>query len=284
MAAYEQALQRLYQVSVANFLAERQRLAAELRAQGDEAGAAQIAKRPKPITSVWAVNQLYWHARDAFDEMLAAALRLREGDLRATKAHHEAIANLRQRAAVMLKDAGYAVSDATLRRVATTLAAIAAAGGFEPDPPGALAADRDPPGFEAVSIPAQPINDALRTPPTHDRTGPTGRPHDEHAAHVGANSDAATSRAARERERLRERWRAAEVMERKQREAERARRQAERPRVQMALRAATSEVRMRERALALLEQQLRAADQAVGDAREMMKDLERRLAELDEGD
>src|SRR5215470_16252952 len=128
MASYEQALQRLYQVPVEHFLAERKRLAAELRAQGDATGAAQIAKRPKPIMSVWAVNQLYWHARDAFDEMLAAASRLRAGDLRATKSHHDAIATLRTRAAVMLKDAGYAASDATLRRVATTLAAIAAAG------------------------------------------------------------------------------------------------------------------------------------------------------------
>ena len=73
MSDYELALQQLHQVPLASFVAERTRLAAALREKGDEAGAARIAKRPKPVTSVWAVNQLYWQARDAFDALLAAA-------------------------------------------------------------------------------------------------------------------------------------------------------------------------------------------------------------------
>jgi hypothetical protein len=252
MAAYEEALQRLCQVPVANYLAERKRLAAELRARGDEAGATQIAKRPKPSASVWVVNHLYWTARDVFDEMLAAASPLRRGELRASKAYHDTIATLRRRAAIALKDAGVSASDVTLRRVATTLAAIAAAGGFEPDPPGALAADRDPPGFAAVSVVAKPAEGAPHAAPAPDRT----------AARV----------------------RAAEAMERKRREAERARRKAERSRVQQELRTATAEVRQRERAFARLEQQVRDADQALSAARAMMQDLERRLAELDEAE
>ena len=270
MTAYEEAVQKLYQAPVADFLAERKRLAAELRVRGDDAGATQIAKRPKPITSVWAVNQLYWQARDAFDEMLEAASRLRQGDQRAAKAHRDAIANLRKRAAILLKDAGFTASDATLRRVATTLAAIAAIGGFEPDPPGALAADRDPPGFEAVSIAAQPIKQPRR--------------HDKHTGTAEASPDSASKPGPRERARLQAQLRAAEERERKQREAEHARRKAERSRVQTALRAATSELRTRERALASLEKQLRDADQAVTDAREVVKDLERQLEKVDEAD
>jgi hypothetical protein len=254
MASYEQALQRLYQVPVANFLAERKRLVAELRAQGDEAGAAQIAKRPKPVASVWVVNQLYWRARDAFDEMLAAASRVRAGDLRATKAHHDALAALRKRAAGMLDDAGYAASDATLRRVTTTLAAIAAAGSFAPDPPGALATDRDPPGFDAIGVPPQPIGE------------------------LSTGSDSTSTRAAQAQSR------AAEMAERRQRDAERARRKAERSRLQAALRTATAEVRRREHARAVLEKQLSAADKAVADAREMMQDLELQLAALGDAD
>ena len=42
MASIEQALQRLYQAPLADFLAERKRLASELRAAGDETGGAQI--------------------------------------------------------------------------------------------------------------------------------------------------------------------------------------------------------------------------------------------------
>jgi len=258
MTAYEKSLQQLYQAPLATFLAERKRLAAELQARGDAAGAAQIAKRPKPVTSVWAVNQLYWREREAFDEMLGAASLLRRGDNRAAKAYHGAIANLRQRAVVLLKDAGLAVSDATLRRVATTLAAIAV-GGFEPDPPGAIAADRDPPGFDAVGIVAQPIKSKQPPTPIHKPTAGT-------------------------RARLQAQLRAAEDKERKQREAERTRRKAERSRLQTALRAAISEVQKRERALSLLRKQAQDADVAVTDARETVEDLERQLAKIEKAD
>src|SRR5258708_13032115 len=79
MDAYDKALQQLSRAPVAEFLAERKRLARELRATGDGAGAAKIDKRRKPPASVWVVNQLYWQARAAFDEMLAAAPTLRRG-------------------------------------------------------------------------------------------------------------------------------------------------------------------------------------------------------------
>jgi len=267
MGAYEAALQRLYQAPVANFLAERTRLADELRAQGDKAGAAELAKRAKPVMSVWVVNQLYWQARPAFDAMLDAGARLRQGDRGAAKEYHAALADLRRRAGVLLKDAGHAASEATLRRAATTLAAIGASGGFEPDPAGALAADRDPPGFEAVATAPQPTTEEPEPPLTRraKRRPPT------------PESDSARTAAERERARLR----AAEAMERQQRETERARRKAERSRLQEALRAATSEARTRERTLALLEKQLGDAAKAVGDARKTVKDLERQLAQLD---
>src|SRR6478609_4033785 len=44
----------------------------------------------------------------------------------------------------LLGDAGHSASDATLRRVTMTLSGLAAAGGFEPDAPGALSKDREP--------------------------------------------------------------------------------------------------------------------------------------------
>jgi hypothetical protein len=264
MAAYEEALQRLYRSPIAAFVAERKRLAAEVRAKGDEAGAARIASRPKPVTSVWAVNQLYWLARDAYVEMLEAAARLRRGDRSAANAYRDSLANLRKRAATVLKEGGYAANDATLRRIATTLAAIAAAGGFDPDPPGALAADRDPPGFDAAGITAPP------------------RPARSEQAHsVKAHRDSDGDATARKREQQKAELRAAKEAERKRREAERAR-QAEHSRLQAALRAATSELRTRERAHASLEKQLREADQALAAARENLKDLEHQLADLEQ--
>lgn len=260
MASFEHALQRLYQAPLADFLAERKRLAAELRAAGDEAAGAQIAQRPKPVLSVWAVNQLYWQAREAFDAMLAAAARVRAGDHGAAAAHREATAALRKRVVGVLTDAGHAASDTTLRRIATTLAAIAAVGGFAPDPPGALAADRDPPGFEALGL-VLPVKGGNLDAP-RKRVAP-------------ANDDAAQrSRAAEQ----------AEAAERQRLEAERARRRSERSRLQSELREATSQLRERERERAALEKQLHSAERAVAGAQATAQELERRLAELGDPD
>ncbi len=149
---YVRAVAALYQAPHGEFVAERKRLAAELKATGDREGAKTLAKLGRPPISAWAVNQLYWHAREAFDRLMATAAQLREGDLSANGPHREALGKLRQRAASFLTDAGHNANEATLRRTAQTLSAIAALGTFAPDPAGALSDDRDPPGFEAAGI------------------------------------------------------------------------------------------------------------------------------------
>jgi hypothetical protein len=263
--SYEEALQQLAQVPTGEFLAARKRLTAALRAQGDEHGAAQLAKRAKPVTSVWAVNQLYWQARPAFDAMLAAAARVRAGDLTARKAHYDAIAALRRRAAALLADAGHGASDTTLRRIATTLAAIAASGDFSPDPPGALSADRDPPGFDAVAAfaPSRPNAPVKAAEPV--AAPAVKRP---------------TAAEAREHARAEALARAAEAAERKRREAERAR-AAARARLATAIRAARSELDTRARERASLEGQLRRAEERLAAARDKLEQLERALAALE---
>jgi hypothetical protein len=172
-ATYDEAVAELFRGPHATFVAERKRLAGELKAAGDKTGAATLAKLGRPPISAWAVNQLWWQARAEFDALLETAKRLREGDLSATPAHRQAIVDLRARAATILTEAGNAANEATLRRVATTLSAIAAHGGFAPDPAGALTDDRDPPGFEAAGIPAMgapapapaPAPKAVEAPP-----------------------------------------------------------------------------------------------------------------------
>jgi hypothetical protein len=151
-----EAIATLYRGPLDGFVAERKRLAAELKAAGDKAGAAELAKRARPTVSAWTVDQLHWRARAEMDAMFASAARLREGKLDATAAHRDALSALRARAAEILREAEHAPTEATLRRIATTLSALAAAGGWDPDPPGALAADRDPPGFAGVSVIAPP--------------------------------------------------------------------------------------------------------------------------------
>jgi hypothetical protein len=150
MPASQPSLQELYTAPLATFITERNRLAAALRAEGKGDAAKEIARRRRPTVSAWAVNQLYWHERDAFDALLAAAARLRKGDLKETGAYREALREAHRRAAAILRKSPHAPTDATMRRVMGTLAAVAASGGFDPDPPGALTADREPPGFEAI--------------------------------------------------------------------------------------------------------------------------------------
>src|SRR5580765_8455202 len=98
MAAYERALETLYQAPLGEFTSLRGRLAAEMRAKGDRPSAGRLTACRRPTISAWTVNQLYWRARRDFDEMRAAAERLRAGDLDATPDYRRALATLRRRA------------------------------------------------------------------------------------------------------------------------------------------------------------------------------------------
>ncbi|HZR83250.1 MAG TPA: hypothetical protein VFD92_19305 [Candidatus Binatia bacterium] len=281
MAAYEQALRRLYQAPLSDFLAERKRLSHELAKAGDASGAREIAKRRRPTTSVWAVNQLHGRERAALDDMLATAARVRRGELRATRALHDEIAELRKKAGDILREAGLGAGDSTLRRVATTLAALAASGGFAPDPPGALSADRDPPGFEAMDLPERPSRAARGLEPATGRT----RARADAAERRAPAASAAERRKADRDERKRaaeERARVAdeERRARRARETERARVAAERRRLQSELRGAARDVERRRRAVSELEAKLAAARRAESDARRTAEELQRALAAL----
>ena len=180
------AIRELYQAPVDKFVAERKRLAKEL----DKGDAKALLAKRRPTISAWVVNQLWWHARDAFDKMMKTADQLREGK-QVDKQHREAIATLRARASTMLTDAGHAPSEGVLRRVTTTLSALAAAGTWEPSQPGALADDLDPPGFGAVGL-------SLPSP------APAAAPKPHHTPKI----DHAAERKRREEEQRKERERA----------------------------------------------------------------------------
>jgi hypothetical protein len=142
---FDDALALLFRAPHADFVTERKRLAAELKASGDKDGAAKLGKLARPPISAWAVNQLWWQARAEFEALLATARKVREGDF-------AALAALRSRAVELLVGAGNAAAEATVRKVETSLSAIAANGGFAPDADGALMEDRDPPGFASLGV------------------------------------------------------------------------------------------------------------------------------------
>ncbi|MEJ7602153.1 MAG: hypothetical protein WKG01_29925 [Kofleriaceae bacterium] len=275
MSSYDDAVVELHQAPHASFVTERKRLAANLKAAGDKAGATKLGKLPRPTISAWAVNQLWWHARDAFESMLESAEQLREGKLTASAAHRESIAKLRARAQAILAEAGNAAAEPTLRRVTTTLAAIAATGGFDPDPPGALGGDRDPPGFEAIGISAEPVERAkpAATAAANDNA-------DDDEARTAAAHKRATAEAKRRDEAEQAAERAQAAAERRKAEAEEAKRVAERHRTEAALRTAVGEVERRARDADRLRTALTEAEDAIGKAQSVVTDLEARLAEL----
>ena len=244
---YETALEALYRAPLRSFVSERKRLAQELKATGDASGSARLAKRGRPSLSAWAVNQLWWHARPHFDELFRTAESLRSGDLSATAAHREAIVELRVCAAALLAEAGHPATEATLRRVTTTLSALAASGGFDPESPGTLAADRDPPGFGALGIGSskpEPAPDRSAAPvPAKAAAAKAPAP-----AKASARREELAERAREQAEQARERELAAEERERLEQEQEALR--AERQRLEAALRTAKREVQSRARGVA----------------------------------
>jgi hypothetical protein len=237
-------IEALYRAKHSEFVAERKRLADELKAAGKKELAARVGKLGRPSVSAWAVNQLWWHERRTFAALLDAAARVKKGDREASKEHRELVSELRDRAAKLLQDAGSAASETTLRRVATTLAALAAAGGFEPDPPGALIADRDPPGFEA-------LEGMLAAAP---------------APKASAPSAADTKREEQERKRAEEEARKARL--------------AERERLSSALRDAQKRRDAQFRRTSELRAELESAEHELKKTQAVLAELEERLASL----
>jgi hypothetical protein len=262
---YDDAVIALYRAPLAKFVAERKRLSSELKAGGDKAGAASLAALGRPPISAWTVNQLYWHARETFDELFAAGERLRAGDLAGTSEHRDALVKLRARAETLLGAAGHAATEATLRRILTDLSALAAVGSFDPDPPGALAGDREPPGFDVPGAGA---------PEAAKRADGPKHPNSDRGELTDAKrrKEADAARARQERERLEH--------ERRKAEEERARKR-ERERLEKALRSAKAELKFRMEQLEQLKRELAQAEKTVAQARAEIADLESRLSGSD---
>jgi hypothetical protein len=145
------AAEKLYALPLASFTAERKRLADQLKASGDAEAARAVAKLGKPSVSAWVVNQLHREAREDLDALIEAGQRMRGGEMAAGRDQRAALARLHQLSSELLVRDGHAASPSMLRRVTMTLQALSAIGSFEPDPPGQLVEDRDPPGFDLLA-------------------------------------------------------------------------------------------------------------------------------------
>jgi hypothetical protein len=139
--------------------------------------------------------------------------------------------------------------------VTATLSAVAAQGGFAPDPPGALTADRDPPGFEALGS----------SSPASER--PTARTAEKSRAEEAHRVEA-------------ERARAEEAERARAEEAERKRRIAERERISEALVVAQKLAASQRAEVTRLQRELLRAEQSLSETGALLERLEGELSNL----
>lgn len=201
----------LYRVPLGEFTAARNALA---RARGAAGGAVRTLE--KPSAPAWAVNQLYWQRRDAYDEVIRAALAMREaharqisgrgGDVPAAEAaHREAMRAATQAIRDLVKSAGETTSAAMFEAIAETVQALPS-----DDPPGRLTRPLKPLGFGALlAMGITPSVQGSRSPEVRKSKGLPRRSLGE----GGSGRKEAAARAATRRA-LEKRLRAAEVAER----------------------------------------------------------------------
>lgn len=150
----------LFRLSLAEFTSARNTLAAQLKKSGHGEESARVKALAKPPISAWAVNQLYWNHREAFDRLIASGERIHKAqasgkvaDMRtALDERREVLSHLSDIAASLLRDAGNNPSMDMIHRVTTTLEGMSAYAQRSDGPrPGRLIHDVDPPGFESMS-------------------------------------------------------------------------------------------------------------------------------------
>jgi hypothetical protein len=153
----------LYKLPLSEFTAARNALAGRLKKAARPEDADRVKALNKPTAPAWAVNQLYWQHRDLFDRLIASGERLRSaqalklagqsGDIRgALDALRETLSELTRLAGDRLRESGSSTTPDQMRRVTSTLEALASIGIVPGGPqPGRLGDEVDPPGFEALA-------------------------------------------------------------------------------------------------------------------------------------
>jgi flagellar biosynthesis GTPase FlhF len=153
----------LFQLPLGEFTAARNALASKLKKAGRAEEAERVKRLLKPPASAWTVNQLYWrHGKelsalmdngDRFRAAQAAQLAGKPADVRRLlDTRRQALTALTKHAADILRGSGHAATPDTMRRIMTTLEALATYGTSEGAPAaGRLTDDLDPPGFEALA-------------------------------------------------------------------------------------------------------------------------------------
>ncbi len=154
MSGLDSKIDDLYRQPLAEFTAARNALAKTLKGED----AKRVRALPKPTVVPWAVNQVYWHARPAFDRVVKSGERLRaaqiaslEGrraDVRAASdAHRQAIGEAVKEAERLSRDRESAPPADALMRTFEALSLLSDL----PESPGRMTKALQPAGFEALA-------------------------------------------------------------------------------------------------------------------------------------
>jgi hypothetical protein len=260
---------RLFAVPLEDFVAERKRLAKELRDGGDRETAAEVAKLPKPTPPAWALNQLAREEPEAIGAWLDAAESLRDASARPSSALRGAMAGHREATRMLLgvvrdraRPGGKPLSEPMLERVRELLQAAT----VDPDVAAALRAGRV---VEADEQPALPGLEASEAPaPRKSRS--------EAAEERRAAKDREAERKAREQaERIAELERLAAAAQ-----EQLATLDAEAEEREAAADAADARLQAAQQALHRAESEAAAARRAADDARDAAATADRELRQL----
>ncbi len=162
----------LFQLPVAEFTGARNELAARLKKQGLKNESDRVKLLSKPSVTAWAVNQLHWHHRDAFEELIDASQRVHSGKAmrESLDARRDALVKLSELATELLQEAGHNPGQDTIRRITSSLEALSTYALLPDGPePGRLSNDVDPPSFELLAA-------LMSGGPVRERTAPRAKP------------------------------------------------------------------------------------------------------------
>jgi hypothetical protein len=166
-SSLESKIDDLYQRPLDEFVPARAALASELK--GDDAR--RVKQLKKPTNAPWAVNQVYWHARPAFDRVVKsgtalrraqiAALEGRSADVRgASEAHRQAVSAAVAKAIEIARGENLHPSRDALTQTFEALSLAST----PPESPGRLTQPLQPGGFEMLTA-VEPVATTVRLKP-----------------------------------------------------------------------------------------------------------------------
>lgn len=130
-------VKHLYSVPIERFVAERDAISRDLKAEGRTAEAAAVHALRRPTVAAWAINQVRRQDPELIDELIGAGSELQQAQRallagggsahlqEAARAEREAVERATEAARAVLAEAGRPASGQTLDRVRETLHAAA---------------------------------------------------------------------------------------------------------------------------------------------------------------